>query len=559
MYFSFARSTCLVVAATALLACQKKSDDAQGVSIAAPAVHSVPSTEVLASSAAAVSTAPLYQPDLDIPELFARAQMEMIFPDSKTFVDAVPNKKPVDIMALYNSEKDKPDFDLKAFVEAHFTLPEPLPVTEVKDEGDMLTHLKAHWVNLLRNPQKTSDYSTLIQVPNPYIVPGGRFREMFYWDSYFTLVGLLQSEQDKLALDMIDNFAYLLDQHGYIPNGNRTYFLSRSQPPFFAAMLQLYAQKHGIESIVKYLPHLQKEYAFWMDNQAENLVASQSGKHLVVLENGDYFNRYYGSRDVPRAEAFNKEATWAETMNVADKPLFFRNLRAACESGWDFSSRWFADGKNKSTIHTMDIIPVDLSSLLYSLEKTLADLAQHQKQKELADFYMARAEKRKALIQQYHYDAATGTYQDYNYVTGKPTGRLSIAMAYPLFVGAATPESASHVAAVIEEKFLKSGGVVTTLVDSGEQWDYPNGWAPMQYIAVQGLLHYNAKPLALEIAKRWLALNERVYKEDGKMMEKYNVVDTQLKAGGGNYPNQDGFGWTNGVDIAFYHLLDAQQ
>ncbi len=551
MKFSVARCAFLVMMTTTLLACEKKSDDAMASAAKQP-IH-------VQEVASEIQAAPLYQPDIDIPELFARVQMEMIFPDSKTFVDAIPKATPAEIMALYQREKDKPGFDLKVFVEANFILPEPLPVTEVKGESDMLTHLKAHWVNLLRNPQKTSDYSTLIQVPNPYIVPGGRFREMFYWDSYFTIVGLMLSDQDKLALDMIDNFAYLLDQHGYIPNGNRTYFLSRSQPPFFAAMLQLYAQKYGVQSIVKYLPHLEKEYAFWMDNQSVSLPPNQVGKHLITLDNGDYFNRYYGSRDVPRAEAFNKESNWATTMNITDKPLFFRNLRAACESGWDFSSRWFADGKTKATINTMDVIPVDLSSLLYSLEKTLADLYQYQQQTEQARFYAERAEKRKALIQQYHYDPATETYQDYNYITGKHTGQLSIAMAFPLFFNAATPEAAQGVAKTIREKFLKPGGVVTTLTESGEQWDYPNGWAPMQYIAVQGLLQYNEKPLALDIAKRWLALNERVYKEDGKMMEKYNVVDTQLKAGGGNYPNQDGFGWTNGVDIAFYHLLESQE
>jgi len=197
--------------------------------------------------------------------------------------------------------------------------------------------------------------------------------------------------------------------------------------------------------------------------------------------------------------------------------------------------------------------------LLYSLEKTLSDIYQYKQAKEQADFYTARAEKRKALIQHYHFDEATGTYQDYNFVTGQHTGQLSIAMAFPLFFNAAPEASAKRVASMIQEKFLMPGGVVTTLSQTGEQWDYPNGWAPMQYIAVQGLLNYNETSLAVDIAKRWLLLNERVYKEEGKMMEKYNVVDTHLKAGGGNYPNQDGFGWTNGVDIAFYDLIKSQE
>jgi len=526
-----------------LVSCQKQSaiNDGNGMNIAAtqPAI--------------------VYRPDVDIPELFARVQTEMIYPDSKTFVDAIPKEKPASIMKQYTAEKDRVGFDLKTFVEQHFELPAALPVTHVSNETNMQEHLKAHWINLLRNPQKTSEYSTLVQLPHPYIVPGGRFREMFYWDSYFTIVGLLQSDQDQLAKDMIDNFAYLIDQYGFIPNGNRTYFLTRSQPPFFAAMLKLYAQKHGMDSVIEYLPQLEKEYTFWMDNQKTIPAKNSKGNHLIVLGNGDYVNRYFGAQDVPRAEAFNKETKWAQDLAENDRANFFKNLRAACESGWDFSSRWYADGKTKTTINTMDLIPVDLSSLLYSLESILAELHQYKHQQERADFYSKRAAQRKVFIQTYHYDAATGTYQDYNFVTGERTGQLSIAMAFPLFVNAATPEAAKSVAKHIKEKLLMPGGVVTTLTASGEQWDYPNGWAPMQYITVEGLLQYNQKPLALDIAKRWLALNERVYREEGKMMEKYNVVDTHIKAGGGNYPNQDGFGWTNGVDIAFYNLLNQQK
>jgi len=437
----------------------------------------------------------------------------------------------------------------------HFDLPPPLPETKVKHEDSMLEHLKKHWVNLVRSPQKTTETSSLIQLPHPYVVPGGRFREMFYWDSFFTIVGLLGSDEDELALGMIDNFAFLVEQYGYVPNGNRSYFLSRSQPPFFAAMVNAYGEKHGLESVEKYLPHLEKEYLFWMDHHATIPSSPKQGKHLIVLENGDYLNRYYGSRDFARAEAFGKETRWAEFVKPAERGTFFRNLRAVCESGWDFSSRWYADGMNKSTIHAMDIVPVDLNSLLYILENTIAQLHAHKNNTAKATVYQERATTRKALIHRYHYDEATGTYQDYDLKNKRHTGRLSLAMAYPLFAGAADPKVAPKIAQALEKNFLKPGGLVSTLTQSGEQWDFPNGWAPLQYISVKGLLGYQENGLAMEVAKRWLALNERVYKEEGKMMEKYNVVDPAVKAGGGEYPNQDGFGWTNGVNIAFYDLL----
>lgn len=497
----------------------------------------------------------LYKPDTAFPELFATVQTQMIFADSKTFVDATPKQSPTKIAALYQAEKSKPDFVLKAFVEQHFDLPPPLPLTHVTQEADMKSHLQNHWVNLVRDPQKTAIHSTLIPLPHPYVVPGGRFREMFYWDSYFTMLGLLRSGQDELAKGMIDNFAYLIDTYGYIPNGNRSYFLTRSQPPFFVLMLQAYAAQHGQQSVQQYLPQLEKEYSFWMDGQGAIVSAGYKGKHLIATQNGDLLNRYYGNANAPRTEAYNKELTWAQALPEAQRQVFYNQLLAACESGWDFSSRWFADGKTKTTINTLDVIPVDLSSLLYVMEKTLADMHGQLQHINEADFYRKRAAQRKNMIAKYHYDELTGTYQDFNYATGKRTGQMTAAMAFPLYVNAATPETAARVATFIEQKLLMPGGVVTSLTASGEQWDYPNGWAPLQYLAVQGLLNYQQDKLGLEIAKRWLALNEKVYASDGKMMEKYNVVDTQVKAGGGNYPNQDGFGWTNGVDVVFYDLL----
>ncbi|ACE85234.1 alpha,alpha-trehalase TreF [Cellvibrio japonicus] len=525
-----------------LVACERKS----------PAYHPETPAENLQ-----IAETVDYQPDRDLEELFVRVQMEKLYPDSKTFVDATPLFPPADILADYRRSAGEESFDMAAFVASHFRLPDPLPAINVDVSRPLREHLQHHWDALVREASADERSSTLIPLPQPYVVPGGRFREMFYWDSYFTLVGLMASGRDTLAKQMIDNFAYLIDRYGYIPNGNRTYFLGRSQPPFFAASLQLYANKHGMESVIGYLPLLEREYRFWMDGQSGELDAGKEGKHLVTLANGDFLNRYYGSRSEPRAEAYNKEYLWAEQYQVQDKAQFFRDLRAACESGWDFSSRWFADGQSKASINTHEIIPVDLSSLMYSMEITLARMYEHRQDQAKSAFYRTRAVRRQQLIEQYHFDPVTGTYQDYNYVAASHTGQLSLAMLFPLFFGVAGPDNALGVVKVLEQQFLKPGGLVTSLRQSGEQWDYPNGWAPLQYVAVEGLAHYGYDTLARDIARRWLALNERVYREEGKMMEKYNVVDTHVKAGGGNYPNQDGFGWTNGVALAFYEFLDS--
>lgn len=499
-----------------------------------------------------------YHAEVAFPELFEQVQTSKVLGDYKTFVDAIPNGHPDEIVEKFHLQKNNQKFDLKRFVQENFTLPTPTEIPSVDHEESLQTHLINHWDRLVRNPVKESEYSSLVELPHPYVVPGGRFREMFYWDSYFTIVGLIASQRDELALGMIDNFAYLIDQYGFIPNGNRSYFLSRSQPPLFAATLLAYAEKHSLKSVVKYLPQLEQEYLYWMDGHAAIPTDANEGQHLIVLENGDYLNRYYGSKAQPRAEAFGKESRWASKKPLASRGDFFRNLRAVCESGWDFSSRWFKDGKSKTTTHAMDIVPVDLSSLLYQLEHTIAILHKQNNNLEKSEHYAVLAKKRQSLIHKYHFDKATGTYQDYDFRLGKHTGRVSMAMAYPLYVGAASTSEAEQVTDYLSTHFLKEGGFVTTLINTGEQWDYPNGWAPLQYIGVKGLLNYEKNSMATDVMTRWLALNEKVYTRDGKMMEKYNVVDTAVKAGGGEYPTQDGFGWTNGVDLAFYNLLKTK-
>jgi alpha,alpha-trehalase len=480
---------------------------------------------------------PPYLPDELFGELFKEVQQTKVLGDYKTFVDAIPKSAPKDILAAYEKEKTKPRFDLKSFVLDHFELPPPLPNTEVNTDRDLKTHLQSHWKNLVRQPVKTDPNSTLIELPYPYVVPGGRFREMFYWDSYFSILGLLESNEDELALGMIRNFAFLIDQHGYIPNGNRSYFLSRSQPPFFAATLIAYGEKFGVEAILEFLPQLEKEYTYWMDGHTSIPDGVYTGQHLIVLKNGAFFNRYYGAKDYARAEGYGKEMRWAESIPKEEQPQFFRNLRTVCESGWDFSTRWYADGQHKSSIHAMDLAPVDLNSLLYMAEELLAQLHRQSENEKQAQFYTNRAAKRKAILHHYFFDRSQQIYLDYDFVGDSLTSRPTLAMLYPLYAQCATRDAAKGVADFVEKHFLSPGGLVTSLVDSGEQWDYPNGWAPHQYIGVRGLLNYEQEELAQTIAQRWLQLNEKVYREEGKMMEKYNVVDTTLQGGGGEYPN----------------------
>lgn len=492
-----------------------------------------------------------YQPDRDLGALYDAVQTSGIFDDYKTFADCTPVKDPAAILSDYQAQKSQADFDLRSFVREHFRLPPPLEKKEVDKKGDMIAHLKNHWKYLTRTAHSTEKYTTLISLPESYIVPGGRFREMFYWDSYFSMIGLLESDEDERAYGMLKNFEFLIEAYGFIPNGNRTYFTTRSQPPFFAEMLALYAQKHGMASIMEFLPALEQEYAFWMADAPDNY------DRTVELD-GFTLNRYIGTLTTPRAEAYGKEKRWASQLPEAERANYHRHLRAVCESGWDFSSRWFADGKNKITTHCEDIVPVCLNSLLFGLEKQLSEMYEFQGNEDKAKSYEQLAQARKQAMQQHLWSEESGYYKDYDFIKKEQTDILSLATVYPLYFGLANDDQAAKIAAVVQEQLLFDGGVVTTTVQTGEQWDYPNGWAPLEWLTVIGLANYGYKDLAIEIASRWLSLNEKVFRREGKMMEKYNVVDTTLTGGGGEYKNQDGFGWTNGVALGLNAFLQEQ-
>jgi alpha,alpha-trehalase len=474
-------------------------------------------------------------PDKLYGPLFQNVQMHEIFPDQKTFVDCVPVRKPSEIMAEYERLAGQPNFDLKAFVAANFIRP--------PDPDDIATHIKRLWRVLRRDPANPVEGSSLLALPYPYIVPGGRFDEIYYWDSYFTMLGLKESDEVEMIENMIRNFASLIDRYGFIPNGNRSYYLSRSQPPFFSLMVELLAEAKGNGVYEEYLPALEKEYNYWMDETGPT-------KHTVKMPDGSVLNRYYDQLDSPRPESYRQDVETSKA-SQEDPKVIFRNLRSAAESGWDFSSRWFADGQNITTIATIDLIPVDLNCLLYHLELTLAkafrirsDVAKNDLA--LAREFEAKAEKRKNAINQYCWSPAANWYLDCD-IKGELGREITLAGVTPLFFQLAPDDRMQGMVNVLKEKFVQPGGVVTSLKETKQQWDAPNGWAPLQWLTIKGLQNYGQDALAKEIAERWISLNVKVFKETGKLMEKYDVKDTTKLAGGGEYPGQDGFGWTNGV------------
>lgn len=488
----------------------------------------------------------------ELGELFEAVQMGGVFPDGKTFPDCLPKKALATIAKQYQKEKDQPGFDLNAFVAKNFNEP-PVVGSDFNSNPNRSAeqHVEALWDVLTRQPDaKPTKQSSLLPLPHPYVVPGGRFREVYYWDSYFTMLGLKANGRWDLIEGMLNNFAHLAETYGFIPNGNRSYYLGRSQPPFASLMVKLYAEHAGEEALVKYFSLLTREYKFWQTGMQEVTNGKQACDRMVALGGSDYLGRYWDEFDTPRPESYREDVELALT-SMQPSPQIYRNLRAAAESGWDFSSRWFPDQGGFASICTTDIIPVDLNCLLWHLEMTLAETCGIIGQPDLQRQILEDAADRKRALLRHCWDETDGFFFDYNFKTGRTTNRRTLAAMFPLFFKIASQEQANQVADIIEHDFLKPGGLVTTLQETGQQWDAPNGWAPLQWIGYIGLKNYGHDQLAQRVRTNWLNTVRSVYDKTGKMTEKYNVLNDSAHAGGGEYENQDGFGWTNGVFIGF--------
>ena len=437
-------------------------------------------------------------------DLFKHVQMAQLFPDSKTFADAIVKTDLNTVLAAYeqaclDAEKSGEAVDLATFVNTHFDIPEMISATSQTMFENVADYIEHMWQVLTRTPD-TEQKDSLIALTRPYIVPGGRFREIYYWDTYFTALGLIDAGRTDMAINMLVNFVDILNEVGCIPNGNRAYYYSRSQPPILALFYNLLKDALSDQQKEYVIWGLKKEYQFWMNEAGEN--ASQKGVaqlRTVTMPCGATLNRYFDTEPTPRPESYREDIETAEHIG-ADKSQFYQHVRAACESGWDFSSRWLANPNSLASIRTTEIIPVDLNALLVTLEQTLASVTK-----------------------------------------GAEQARYSAA-------------SAARINAI--NILLKKGGVVTTSNITSQQWDAPNGWAPLQLFAVEGLRNYGFDMQAQTIMLRFCKTIENHFATSGVLLEKYNVCEPEIKAGGGEYDVQLGFGWTNGVYTRFQTYLN---
>eukprot|EP00917_Polyrhabdina_sp_WS-2016_P004048 GHVP01009251.1.p1 GENE.GHVP01009251.1~~GHVP01009251.1.p1 ORF type:complete len:616 (+),score=107.59 GHVP01009251.1:214-1848(+) len=448
----------------------------------------------------------------------------------------------------------------------------PETYEKIADKKTREWALEVHkkWRTLFRKPNennicKGGTTSFLWTKGDYFVVPGGRFREFFYWDTYWTIKGLNASCMKKSIETQLQNFYSLVDTYGYVPNGSRVYFTTRSQPPFLTLMVDFYMQENltpseRIEYIRNNISYLEKEYRFWMEKRCVDISKEDQSYTLNV---------YNSTMHQPRPESYTEDYETVRKFSTkkTDRETIFKNISASCESGWDFSSRWMGRENTLEEQETSEIIPVDLQGILLRVEKKLSEMYLDIGNKEKYNKYLQAAERRKEAIYIFLWDDQSFIWRDFNIVRKEfqRVGNYSSSL-YPLYFGAFAPEyyemTESEFAKKIISDFLPSllskGGIKASNIVSGQQWDAPNTWATDQDLFVSFLRekkYYDdnaLKKLAINIAQRWITTTYLGWKNTGGLLfEKYNGDFVGMCGGGGEYLVQDGFGWTNGVILHF--------
>lgn len=385
-----------------------------------------------------------------------------------------------------------------------------------------------------------NDDGTLIGLPYPYIVPtiGSAFREMYYWDTYFTCLGLMTCGRADLVKNNVDNMLFLVNKYGFMPNGNRTFYLTHSQPPFLSMMVRLvyeyYKDPVWLKSAYELL---EKEYyGYWQKRRMTPIGLNQyacgwKGTHFME----DHRDTY-------------KKRTSLDTSNYPADEIV-EDFGTDCESGWDCNPR--------AALWQHDCAYVDLNSNLYLYETNFAyfsDILENGKSEE----WIERAEKRKTLMKKYMWDGEC--FRDYNFKTGKLSSVFSMASFYPLWAGLASKEEAASTVAKLPEIEFDHGVAACAPhnIEGTYQWDYPNCWAPLVCIGIMACKNYGFDDDAARIARKYVNAIDKNFEESGNLWEKYNAVDGSLLVSG-EYDMPAMLGWTAGVYLYADKLLSEQK
>lgn len=508
----------------------------------------------------------VFRPDIDMPELFSAVAGQRdptVFPDGKRIPDCTPRGMLQEVSAAYAVAAAQPDFNPTHFWLTHFISPDTsVPEISYEDgEPTLDAYITRMWSELSYHAPQ--DRGTLLGTPNVHLKPGERFAEGYYWDLADAISGLLaearsdndleRHKKEQLVNGVAANIASQIQRFGYAPNGQRTYYLGRSQPPVFVGILKEMAAYYGdrwpnIKQ--EYRPIVEREYHWFM--QGEAVASMKNGTSMqarvIHLPDGTMLNRHWDFNATPRAESFQEDIETARKRPDIDPRTVFRHLRAGAESGKDFTARFLSDPERLETIHAADFITPELNSMLWEYEDFLAQTHEEAGNSSRAVEYRERADRRLAAMNTYLWNEAEGYFGDYNFADDEQSGIKSMAMAYPVARGLASPEQARRTAAVMGRDLLMRGGFVSALVESEQQWDSPNGFPRDQKEGVQALLKSGHDWLAHQAINNWLSRDQAVFERLGVLVEKNNVVDAEaLPGAGGEYPVQRGFLWTNGV------------
>ncbi|CAG4962138.1 unnamed protein product [Colias eurytheme] len=513
--------------------------------------------------------------------LLDTVQMAGLYNDSKTFVDMKmklsPNITMEHFHQMMNRTGSRPTkADILEFVNQNFDPEgsefEDWRPTDWKDNPAFLDRIKdplLHqwasdlnklWLELGRKMKEdvklNQDLYSIIYVDNPFIVPGGRFREFYYWDSYWIIKGLLLSEMRSTAKGMVTNFLDVVDRIGFIPNGGRIYYKMRSQPPLLIPMVKLiYDDSSDLEYLRMHIHTLDREFDYWVTNHTVEF--KHEGQTVKLW-------RYTDQSQGPRPESYKEDIDCAKHFDTEDKKEeLYAELKAAAESGWDFSSRWFIlNGTNKgnlTNLKTRSIIPVDLNAIMCWNAQLMSEFHALLGNTDKAGYYRNVHAEMLDAIEKVLWHEDVGVWLDFSLESGRRRDYFYPSNIAPLWTGCYDrARKEYYVNRVINyldkvKVDIFEGGIPTTFEHSGEQWDYPNAWPPLQYIFVVGLDSTGlpeAKRLANEIATKWVRSNFEVWKQKTAMLEKYDATIFGGYGGGGEYVLQTGFGWTNGVVMA---------
>lgn len=422
-------------------------------------------------------------------------------------------------------------------------------------------------IEIRRLPQSLTDALQepgLLYLPHPYVVPGGRFNEMYGWDSYFIQVGLLRDGEIELAKNVIDNHLYQIEHYGAVLNANRSYYLSRSHPPFLTQMiLGVYRQTKDTAWLKSAVPAIENHYRFWTEEP--HLTAATGLSRYYDSGTGPAPEVIADERDAEGQTHYDRVREFYRTHEIEDydlaqyydrerdelTPLFYVGDRSMRESGFDPSTRF--------GIFNTDVInynPVCLNSLLYIMEIETAEILQLLGEpRARQNIWLDRAAKRQAVINRLMWDERDGLYYDFNFTTKRVRRYPFATTFYPLWAGIATPDQAARLVGNLKQ-FERPGGLLTSVNVSGSQWDAPFGWAPLQLIAVEGLRRYGYTAEADRISVEFLSMVLADFIEHNTIVEKYDVErrDSDVAAGikYGYAANQIGFGWTNGAFVELY-------